>query len=110
MGKRVCNAIGCPVLIDGPGRCPTHQREAETRRGSRQQRGYGSEHDAERKRWAKVIARMPVPCARCHEPIMAGMDWALDHTDDRTDYLGPSHAFCNNSAGGKASRRIPPRA
>ena len=109
MGKRVCNETGCPILIDGPGRCPAHARAKDKQRGSRQARGYDAAHDAERKRWAKVIERMSVPCARCRQPITAGMAWHLDHTDDRTGYLGPSCATCNTSAGGKAAHRISPR-
>jgi hypothetical protein len=35
--------------------------------------------------------------------ILPGTEWALDHTDDRTGYLGPSHKRCNDSAGGKAA-------
>ena len=108
MGKRVCSEAGCPVLVDKAGRCPAHTRAKDKARGSRQARGYGAAHDAERRRWAKVIARMPVPCARCCEPITAGMTWHLDHTDDRTGYLGPSCAPCNLSAGGKAAHRISP--
>ena len=103
MSKRVCAEADCPVLIDGPGRCVTHTRAKDKARGSRQQRGYDARHDAERKRWAKVIARVPVPCARCGQPITAGMAWHLDHTDDRAGYLGPSCAPCNLSAGGKAA-------
>lgn len=40
-------------------------------------------------------------CARCHKPIETGQAWHLDHSPDRTTYLGPSHAHCNASAGNK---------
>jgi hypothetical protein len=46
-----------------------------------------------------VVAAGGVCCARCGEPIAPGEDWHLDHTDDRSDYLGPSHRRCNLLAG-----------
>jgi hypothetical protein len=48
------------------------------------------------------------PCQRCHQPIRAGELWELDHTDDRTGYLGASHRSCNRRAGaakGNARKR-----
>lgn len=105
MSKRVCSQPGCPVLIDTAGYCPTHARERDKARGSKQQRGYGAAHIHERAKWAAIIARTDVPCSRCHQPISAGMAWQLDHTDDRTGYRGPSHKACNLSAAGKASHR-----
>ena len=105
MGKRVCNETGCPILIDGPGRCPQHQREAEVKRGSRQARGYGKDHDTERAKWKAILDRRPWPCARCDAHIMPGEPWHLDHSDDRTRYIGPSHALCNLSAAGRAAHK-----
>ncbi|MQY32597.1 hypothetical protein SRB17_05510 [Streptomyces sp. RB17] len=40
-GWRVCTVPGCPELTDQGGRCPEHRREAEQKRGSARQRGYG---------------------------------------------------------------------
>ena len=105
MSKRVCSQPGCAVLIDTSGYCPTHARERDKARGSKEQRGYGAAHSKERAKWAAIIARMPVLCSRCHLPITADMDWHLDHTPDRRGYLGPSHATCNLSAAGKAAHR-----
>lgn len=39
----VCSVPSCPELCSG-GRCDAHKREAEQRRGSASQRGYGSRH------------------------------------------------------------------
>jgi hypothetical protein len=36
-----------------------------------------------------------VRCARCGEFIQAGAAFDLDHTDDRSGYLGASHQACN---------------
>ena len=44
-------------------------------------------------------------CARCGTRILPEADWHLDHAEDRTQYLGPSHAQCNLSAAGTASHR-----
>lgn len=42
--KSVCPQPGCPELVDGAGRCPTHRRDADRRRGTAQQRGYDGAH------------------------------------------------------------------
>ena len=102
--KKICAKPGCPSIAAGS-YCDTHQAEAERARGSRESRGYGPEHRALRKTWAPRVATGSVLCARCQQPILPGKPWALDHSDDRADYLGPSHKFCNDSAGGKAAHR-----
>jgi hypothetical protein len=40
-----------------------------------------------------------VSCSRCGEPIDPREPWHLDHTEDRTAYLGPAHRDCNLRAG-----------
>ena len=44
-GWRVCSRPGCPEYTDQGGRCPDHRRQAEAKRGSARQRGYGREHE-----------------------------------------------------------------
>lgn len=100
--KKICAKPGCPAITAAT-HCPPHAAEAERARGTRESRGYGTEHRALRKRWAPMVATGDVLCARCQQPIQPGKPWALDHSDDRADYLGPSHKFCNDSAGGKAA-------
>jgi hypothetical protein len=102
--KQVCTEPGCPELTDG-GRCETHRSAYEQRRGTRQARGYGQAHVKLRAQWKRKVDRAEVNCARCGVLILPGADWALDHADDRTGYLGPSHKACNDSAGGKAAHR-----
>lgn len=105
---KVCSTTGCPTLIPGARRrCAPHEREQEQARGSRQARGYGAEHDRLRAEWAPQVATGAVACARCHQPIAPDTAWELDHTDDRTGYLGPSCALCNRSAGGRAAHARP---
>ncbi|TBL44256.1 hypothetical protein EYA84_02100 [Verrucosispora sp. SN26_14.1] len=96
---KVCAAPGCPTLV-AKGRCGTHARQTDQARGTRQQRGYGPEHEAERRRWQPDVEAGRVDChaTTCVMPsrrIQPGQDWDLDHTDDRRGYRGPSHAPCN---------------
>lgn len=100
----VCSEPGCPE-VHVARRCPAHARQVEQARGSRHQRGYGSQHQQERKRWERTVQLGQVDCARCGQRIRLGQEWHLDHTDDRTGYLGPSHAGCNASAGGRAAHQ-----
>ena len=106
MAKRVCAVSGCPALVDAGargGRCPTHQREQRQALGPARAQGYGWPHQQERARWQALLDRgEPIDCARCGRPIGPGQGWALDHTDDRAGYLGPSHTRCNNSTAGRA--------
>lgn len=62
-------------------------------------RGYGYEHQQERKRWKPLVDRGEVSCGRCHRIIAPGTPWHLDHDDqDRSVYLGPAHRKCNIKA------------
>ena len=67
-------------------------------------RGYDWRHKQARKQ--HLAAFTPgQPCTRCRLPILAPpVD--LDHTDDRTSYLGLAHRSCNRAAGAhKRNRR-----
>lgn len=110
MARRICPCTGCPAhsgscpSIVTAGRCPACRTTADTARGTRQQRGYDANHDAERRRWSRLIRRQPQPCARgCGRLIHDGDTWDLDHADDRQSYLGPSCPACNRAAGGRAA-------
>lgn len=104
-----CATLKCPNVIAKAGKCDTHKREAEKARGSRQQRGYGAEHDALRKQWAPRVATGRVACWRCRELIKPTETWDLGHDDnDRTKYRGPEHLRCNRSAGGKLAHSQDP--
>lgn len=61
-------------------------------------RGYGAAHQRLRRQLDPVVAAGGVACARCGLPIVPGTPWELDHTPDRTSYLGPSHKSCNRRA------------
>lgn len=105
---KVCAEPGCPALTRGS-RCPTHTRERDRARGTRQQRGYDAAHDRARTAWAPRVATGTVRCAsphclRPHDPLIhPGEAWDLGHTEDRTAYRGPEHERCNRSEGGRAA-------
>ena len=110
MPKRVCRTPGCPTLIDADayrGMCSPCLREWDRARGTKTERGYGAEHDAERARIQALFdAGLTILCARCSKPIKAGQRWSPDHNADRTGYIGASHERCNLSAAGKASHGL----
>ena len=103
MTKRVCSEPGCPVLIDQGTRCPTHTRQRDQARGTRQARGYDAAHDRLRASYQRRMdAGEPFVCWRCSRLIDPD-DWHLGHDDhDRTRYRGPECPPCNLST---ASRR-----
>ena len=54
---KVCSQPGCPEIVEH-GRCATHSREADQRRGTRHERGYGREHERRFRRG--VLLRDPL--------------------------------------------------
>jgi hypothetical protein len=74
-------------------------------RQRRSSRATGSEtntaaHKKLRKTWLARLAMNPgMPCVRCGQPMWPGMPVELDHSDDRTFYLGLSHKACNRRDG-----------
>ena len=110
---RVCSCIECPAHdgscpeLSEARRCPDCSSEAELRRGRRQARGYDTEYDRARKRWAPKVAACTVNCFApvCLMParlILPGQEWDLGH-DEQRNIRGPEHSTCNRSAGGKAA-------
>jgi len=65
------------------------------------ERGYGYQHRKARTAALKAL-RDGDPCSRCGGPMFHGQQLDLDHTDDRSGYLGLAHAGpCNRSAGAR---------
>jgi hypothetical protein len=103
--RRICAKTGCPHPADGR-YCTTHNAAYEAERGTASARGYGSRHQKTRARLNLEVQTGQTNCARCGDIILPNTPWALDHDDlDRSKYIGPSHSFCNNSAGGKSAHR-----
>ena len=69
-------------------------------------RGYGTKHQALRRRWARQIARDEVLCARCGGLIYPEEPWDLGHVDgDKTRYAGPEHRYCNRATAAHKAKR-----
>jgi len=100
---RVCPKPGCPELIPPTAKgCLAHRREYETRRGTRQERGYGPEHDRLRADWQRRIdSGEVVYCARGCGTQITGRAFDLGHADDRATYNGPECRTCNRADGGR---------
>lgn len=83
------------------------------------ERGYGAEHQAEKKRLRPSVDAGQAYCAEvvCLEErdgrgrwIPPDTPWDLAHTEDRASYRGPAHERCNRSEGarrGNAARSRP---
>lgn len=87
--------------------CTSGCRERKLGPRRRVQRGdtYGSAHRRERQRWRPLVDNGEVACARCGRLIVPGTPWHLDHDEDRSGYLGPSHSLCNLRAGAVKGNR-----
>lgn len=74
--------------------------------GDTTRRGYGTAHQRARRN-ALAAFQPGDPCTRCGLPMWKRTGLELDHTDDRTGYLGLAHATCNRRAGAdKANGRV----
>jgi len=101
IGERI---VACPtILIHGEPYCPRHTRA----RGTRQQRGYGTTHDALRADWQRRIdSGEIIHCADGCGARITGTRWQLGHTADRLSYLGPQTIACNERDGGRRGAHL----
>ncbi|WP_374107425.1 endonuclease domain-containing protein [Nocardioides sp. cx-169] len=103
MTVRVCLEPGCPTLTRRT-RCADHERAKDKARGTRQERGYGADHEARRAEWAPIVAQGGVQCWRCREVLDPALPWHLGHDDhDRTKYRGPECVPCNTATAGRSA-------
>ncbi|MDX2749638.1 holin [Streptomyces scabiei] len=86
-GWRVCSVPGCPEFTQA-GRCDEHRREAEAKRGTARQRGYGRQHETEFR--PGVLAKHPTcvctdtthgHAAPCRKPSKHADHWPLDRRE-----------------------------
>ena len=95
---RVCAEGGCGLLVAAgvrDARCDEHRRARDKARGSRAERGYGAAHQATRAELLPLA--YGTRCPHCDEFMFPHHDLHLDHTEDRTGYVGIVHAYCNTS-------------
>lgn len=70
------------------------------------ERGYGAEHQAERRKWEPLVNAGNLMCVRqgpkcVGQPLDPGQAWDLGHNEDRTAWTGPECVPCNRGAGGR---------
>jgi hypothetical protein len=65
---------------------------------------YGAAHSKARKQWAAQHDERD-PCTRCGRALGPMGPWLhLDHSPDRSHYLGFAHGTCNRKAGAQVGR------
>jgi hypothetical protein len=74
-------------------------------------RGYGTAHQRERKRLTPTVNAgnaycMQAICLMQSRWIPPGTAWALGHNDQRTAWIGPTHAPCNQHDGASKGGRV----
>jgi 5-methylcytosine-specific restriction protein A len=98
-----CRHAGCGVLVrDGSGFCAAHQDDrkigkfADARRGSRHERGYGSEWEQIRKRILSRDKGLCQPCLQAGRPRPArAVDHIIPKAAGGTDADDNLQAICN---------------
>jgi hypothetical protein len=110
--QRLCHEDGCATLVfNHKLYCTEHReiRRAKWRaRPSTNDRDYGVNHQNVRRGYVEAMAGGYLfRCTRCPEYIYPGELWDLDHSDDRTHYLGPAHRACNRAAAARKKNRSP---
>lgn len=110
MARRPCAEPGCPVITEHT-RCPTHTRDRDKARGTRQARGYDATYDAERAAWQRRLdTGEKITCWRCSEqgqphPVDP-THWHLGHDNhDRTIIRGPQCTQSNLTDAGRHTPR-----
>jgi hypothetical protein len=76
------------------------------RRSSRGQANTGPHKTLRKRLLADLTQRPGQPCARCGLPMYPWQLLDLDHTDDRSGYLGLSHRACNRRDGQRKTTAI----
>lgn len=78
-------------------------------KGNTNGRGYGTQHQRLRARWAPVVAAGGATCWRCGQVIRPGQPWDLGHTpgSGKRMYSGPQHTACNRDTADERDNHDP---
>lgn len=77
-------------------RCPSCRPKRNRHRESSTQRGYGNEHQKERRRYKALMDQgEQFFCPECGKWVPPDRDWHLAHDHRNGGYLGPAHPRCN---------------
>ena len=91
---RTCDFGHPPVQFESGTSCRACQRRRDAARGSREDRGYGADHQRARR---ALAAALPQPCAYCGVTVTAAERWVAAHVRDG-DPTSPrmvAHPSCN---------------
>lgn len=99
---KTCSTPGCPELV-ASGRCTAHQQQAEQRRGTARQRGYGRAHQL---RFRPGVLRRDPLCvcedqAHGHGPRCLAPSTIADHWPRSRRELVAAGADPNDPANGR---------
>ena len=103
VAKRRCPKPGCDELVPCSTHVPSNRNRPKTA-----ERGYGADHQADREKWAPLVAAGQVSCRRGKDCrffpdtlIHRGQPWQLGHPDEEcSDPKAPEHRRCNTGAPG----------
>lgn len=99
---RSCRKCGAATWSPHSPFCLQHRPSLEVRRpqarADRKSCGYGAVHKMQRERYGRLVRAGKATCVRCGLPIAPSASWHLDHSPDRSGWLGPAHSFCNLAA------------
>jgi len=109
--KKVCVESGCGKFQVRNSRCDGHAKIYELKRGSRHERGYGSEHDSIRRALLvdlrnSELRGVVLICWRCLEPIHSWQELDADHS--RVTALEGGKADCLTHSECNRGKRTPP--
>ena len=69
------------------------------------QKGYGTPHWRLKDRLRPLVAAGVIRCQYCGGVITDAV-WDLGHSDDRSTWIGPTHAVCNRREAGHKTARL----
>lgn len=114
--KRICSDVSCGKVAVSFGCCQEHSVDLDRSRGTRQERGYGAEHDAARRRLMAEFGRayrgrQAPSCWRCGLRLHPWQALHADHSGVSARDGGVAdrivHAWCNTGKALPSGRWTP---